>query len=316
MGDTEICGAPEKIVVLGEHSLDLLLSLGQQPAGLATAIPFHGGETFDQPGEQIPYLGPFITTQPVNVGNRSQPSLEILVQIQPDLIVGEMGGNQETYSLLSQVAPTILWDIRTNRGQWQQNLKTLALALGDEAKAEEALTELQQDITTTRENLQPVIADAPKALLLGASRLNSGEIFAITSQSYLGELMESLGFAIVAPENGKNSAPLSLEALPDLDEANHIFVLGYRLGDESGQQPDNPDQLLQQQTSGIKADWEENEIAQSLSATKAGNVYFRTYLLWNGLNGPMGTRLVLQEIEQMLVDDYSKPQSGQVILGD
>lgn len=303
IGTTEVCGNPEKVVVLGGHSLDLLLSLGKQPAGLGTAIAFHTDDVFDQPSEQIPYLGQFVTTQPVNVGDRSQPSLEAIVQLQPDLIVGEAGGNSKTYGLLSQIAPTLLWDTRTNRGQWQQNLKTLALALGDQSQAEEVLAELQQDIATTRENLQPVIADAPKVLMLGASRLNSGEIFAITSQSYLGELMEELGFELVAPENGKNSAPLSLEALPELDKADHIFVLGYQMGNESGQPPDDPGKLLEQQTSGIKADWEENAIAQSLSATKADQVYFGTYLLWNGLNGPMGTRLVLQDMEQMLLVD-------------
>lgn len=289
--------------MLGGHSLDLLLSLGEQPAGCSAAMPLNTGAVLEQPEQQIPYLGQFVTTQPVNVGDRRQPSLEVIAQLQPDLIVGEAGSNGEVYGLLSQIAPTLLWDIRTNRGQWRQNLKALALALGYEAKAEAALAELQQDIAETRDKLQPVVSDAPKALMLGANRLTSGNIFAITSQSYLGELMEDLGFEMIAPATGENFAPLSLEALPEFDEADHIFVLGYSMGDESGQPPDNPDELLQQQTSGIKADWQENAIAQSLSATKADRVYFGTYLLWNGLNGPIGTQLVLQEIEQLLVDN-------------
>jgi len=301
MGMTEVCGKPEKVVVLGGHSLDLLLSLGEQPAGCGTAIAFHAGDVFDQPSEQIPYLGQFITTQPINVGDRSQLSLEVIAQIQPDLIVGEAGGNAEVYGLLSQIAPTLLWDIRTNRGQWQQNLKALALALGEPSRAEQALTELQQDIAATRDKLQPVVAAAPKALMLGANRLTSGNIFAITAQSYLGELMEDLGFEMVAPTNGKNSAALSLEALPELDEADHVFVLGYSMGDETGQRPDDPDELLQQQTSGIKEDWAEHAIAQSLSATQNNQIYFGTYLLWNGLNGPIGTRLILADIEKFLL---------------
>ena len=305
LGTTEVCGSPQNIVVLGGHSLDLLLSLGKQPAGCGTAIAFHTGAVFDQPSEQIPYLGQFITTQPVNIGDRSQPSLEVIAQIQPDLIVGEAGNNQETYDLLSQIAPTVLWDIRTNRGQWQQNLRALALALGNEAKAEEVLAQLQQEIATTRETLKPIVANEPKALLLGANRLTSGEIFAITSQSYLGELMEGLGFEVVAPENGRNSAPLSLEALPDLAAADHIFVLGYSMADESGQRSTDADRLLKQQTAGIKADWAESAIAQSLSATQDDQVYFGTYLLWNGLNGPIGTKLVLQDMEQMLLNSQS-----------
>ncbi|MFP4298853.1 MAG: hypothetical protein ACLFT0_13445 [Spirulinaceae cyanobacterium] len=52
------------------------------------------------------------------------------------------GQNESTYDLLSQIAPTLLWDIRTQLGQWQINIRALALALGDESQAEDAIAAL------------------------------------------------------------------------------------------------------------------------------------------------------------------------------
>jgi iron complex transport system substrate-binding protein len=300
LGTTEVCGTPERIVVLGSHSLDLLLSLGEQPAGFGSVIPCAEGEVFDQPEAQIPYLGQFVTTEPVNVGSADQPSLEALAKLQPDLIVGEAGRNEINYDLLSQIAPTLLWDVRTQPGQWQKNIRALALALGDEQKGEDAIAHYNELITTAKQDLFPIATSTPKALLLGANSLTSGQISAITPKSYLGELMESVGFEVVAPTTSLNYAPLSLEVLPDFDEVDHIFVLGYEFVNREGTEVIDTDTLLKAQTAWIEKDWAQNAIAQSLQASQANQVYFSTYLLWNGLNGPLGTELILEELRQFL----------------
>lgn len=302
MGTTEVCGTPENIVVLGDHSLDLLLSLGEQPDGFASVISLHNGDVFDRPSEQIPYLGQFVTTEPVNLGIASQPSLEVLTQLQPELIVGEVARSRKDYQLLSQIAPTLLWHRRYQPGQWQQNLRSLAQALGKESKAEAALAEVQQQIAITRESLRPVTSTSPQVLIVGANRLASGEMHAVTRHSFLGELMEELGFELVAPKNSTHFAPLSLEALSQLNDADYIFVLGYNFDGALRAQATNPDRIVQQQTSSIQQDWANNAITQSLSATKANRVYFAPYLLWDGLNGPIGIKLTLADLRQSLLE--------------
>jgi len=303
MGSTEVCGTPEHIVILGEHSLDLLLSLGEQPDGFAGVVVLHQGEVFDQPEAQIPYLGQFVTTQPVNVGVASQPSLEVLARLQPDLIVGEVARNQPHYRLLSQIAPTLLWAQRYDGpGQWQQSLRSLAQALDRDSKAEAALAEVQRHIARAREELRPVVSSSPRILIIGANRLASRNLHAMTRHSFLGALMGELGFELVAPDHSSHTAPLSLEVLSDYGKAHHIVVLGYDLTGTSGSQTADPDQILHQQTSAIQRDWANNAIAQSLEASQANQVYFTPYLLWNGLNGPIGVELVLEDLRQFLLE--------------
>jgi iron complex transport system substrate-binding protein len=65
VGKTKICGKPQKIAVLEPKMLSLMLALDVQPAAYADAYLVRSPQ-FDNPSQQIPYLGNFVTTQPIN----------------------------------------------------------------------------------------------------------------------------------------------------------------------------------------------------------------------------------------------------------
>ncbi|NET38166.1 MAG: ABC transporter substrate-binding protein [Cyanothece sp. SIO1E1] len=48
---------------------------------------------------------------------------------------------------------------------------------------------------------------------------------------------------------------------------------------------------------------QENAIAQSLTASQENRVYFATFYKWNGLNGPIGTELILEQLRQFLLPE-------------
>ncbi|NEQ87897.1 MAG: ABC transporter substrate-binding protein [Moorea sp. SIO2I5] len=127
LGETQICGQPQKVVVLGPNLLELLLVLEVQPVGYADYFSFPYRE-FDQPDQQIPHLGERITSQPSNVGSLFEPSLEAIAKLKPDLILGIFEAHQNKYPLLSEIAPTLLLNYRPDQG-WQQNLQVIANAL-------------------------------------------------------------------------------------------------------------------------------------------------------------------------------------------
>ena len=305
LGESEICGTPDKIVALDAHSLDLLLSLGQQPAGTLTILPSQS-EVIEQPRVAIPYLGEYITTQPVNIGGiGSGPSLEVLTQLQPDLIVGESRYIKEAADLLTQIAPTLPLDIRSQKGKWRDNIRALAQALGDETLAEAAIENYDQQVAVARADLAPVLATQPKVLILTAESLSSGGFQAITAASFIGELLEAVGFELVyPPDSTTNAAPLSIEILPDLDAADSIVVLGYNRelaqpGEAAAET--SAITLVQQQSAGIAAEWAGNAIAQSLTASQENRVYFTTFYEWNLFNGPIGTELILEDLRQFFL---------------
>lgn len=287
-GTTEVCGQPQSVVALSPHILDSMLALGVQPAAYAEAVDLKQ-ETFDNPEEQIPYIGKWVTTQPIALGDRKSPSLERLAQLKPDLILGEDWLAGESYPLMSKIAPTLLFtDQQANGTQaWQNDIEGIAKALDKEDKAEQLLAAFSQQIDTARSELQPVLAAYPHVLLISS---DLASYTSIEPDSTTGRLLQKIGFEAVRLDGVESDAEISLEALPEL-ETDIIIVLSW---DES---------LLFNPEAEIKKKWEANPLLQSLPVAKAGRVYFVDYQLWgSNIRGPLTDRLILEALPELLLD--------------
>lgn len=287
LGETKICGQPQKVVAIGPHMLDILLSLGVQPVGYAEIEPFKSA-VFDNPVKQIPYLGDRVKSKPINIGRRGEPSLETLVKVKPDLILGENFG-QEYYAEISQVAPTLLFR-GSLKDQWQKSIETIAQALGRQQQANQAIARYNQQLTATRKQLANVVAANPRLLLLASNDLKE-YIDVRTGADYTGGILQELGFQLVTPPNLDKEAELkqiSLEVLPTLN-ADSIIVLVW-----SANFPYDLDK--------VKQEWNQNQLARDLPASRNGRVYFVDYHLWSNIRGAIAAEAILKQA-QMLMDN-------------
>ena len=296
-GATEICGQPQNVVVLGSNLLELLLVLDVQPAGFADRFPFHAGD-YDNPAQQIPYLGQRITSQPANVGLVFAPSLEAIAKADPDLILGN-AANGAQYEALSTIAPTLLFDWFDTAA----NLRAIATAVRRPERAAELLTETEQQVTAAQAEFAPAVAAHPQVLMLAANP-QFNQFTLITSQnSFCGSLVADLGFELVYPPDLtqvelNQPTAISLETLPQLNEADTVILLGFN--DQVNQLTDMND-FEQHQLKTLPQQWKENAIAQSLPASQADRVYFIPAYLCLGLPGPIGTELYLEELQEQLL---------------
>lgn len=295
MGKTEICGQPQNIVALGPNMLELLLALGMQPAGYAEHSAFHQGD-YDNPSQQIPYLGDRITSQPINVGLDDNPSIEKLLTAQPDLILATET-NKAQYEALSQLAPTLLF----NWSETDTNLRAIARAVGRTAQAERLLAEVEKQIKTTRQTFAPIVASHPQVVMLSSAEAQQFNLVT-HKNSVCGSLVNELGFQLVYPSEINDATlnsptlPISLETLPQLDNADSVILLGFNF---------DPNQSVgdfgKGQLQHLEQGWTKNAIAQSLQASKAGRVYFIPAYVCFGLPGPIGTKLYLEELKEQLL---------------
>ncbi|MGP1387538.1 MAG: iron-siderophore ABC transporter substrate-binding protein [Thainema sp.] len=297
VGDTEICGQPQKIVVLGPYVLEPLLALGVQPAAFADHMSVHQDE-YDNPSQQIPYLGDRITQPLDNPGLAYSPSIEAILNVQPDLILGLESNNAEQYDTLAQIAPTLLFD----HAEPEENLRIIAQAVNRTEQAEQLLTETEQNIAAARKAFAPLVASHPKMLLLSSSDLQ--EVY-IGNSTYglCSSLLEDLGFQLVMPSEFDDTesdlrVPVSIETLPQLNDADSIILLGSNFSELK--QLNGTREFEDHQLANLKQAWEGNAIAQSLDASKAGRVYFIPAYLCLGLPGPTGTELYLNELQNQL----------------
>lgn len=298
-GKTEICGQPQRIVVLGPYLLEQVLALGAQPVGYADHMALHQGN-YDNPSQQIPYLGNHIKTQPINVGLAYQPSVEAILKAQPDLIIAPDNTNQ--YNSLVKIAPTLSFEVTGGK----MNLQVIGRALNRSDRAQQLKDKIQKRTQTAQTDFQSVVTDHPKVLALSSDDAQSFNIMSHTN-TFCGSLLKDLGFQFVypkdlTPQDLKATPPptVSTETLPQLNAADSIILFGHNFNPKESGTDFNHHQL-----SSLKQAWQNNEIAQSLKASKAGRVYFIPAYLCLGLPGPIGTELYLYELKQQLF----KPQA-------
>ncbi|QYO68703.1 ABC transporter substrate-binding protein [Leptolyngbya sp. 7M] len=251
---------------------------------------------YDNPSQQIPYLGEYITHSLTNLGSAGQPSIESLLAVQPDLILGTDFINADQYETLSDIAPTLVlqWD------DAETNMRTIAQAVGYPEKADSLLTEIEQKIAAGKDKFSTFVAQYPNVLLLSSGQLQ--EIYMGNSAHGLcSSLLTDLGFNLVTLEGAEENrpgmpVPISLETLSQIKNADLIILLGSDLT-----RLDSAETFREKQLSGLKQAWERNAIVQSLNASKAGRVYFIPAYLCLGLPGPIGTELYLNELKQQLL---------------
>ncbi|NEQ34143.1 MAG: ABC transporter substrate-binding protein, partial [Leptolyngbya sp. SIO4C5] len=279
----------------GPNMLELLLALDVQPVGYADHAAFHQGD-YDNPAEQIPYLGDRITTQPINVGLDYSPSTEALLRANPNLILVTENNNPQ-YEMLSNIAPTLVlqWDAV------ETNLRAIAQAVERTDQAEQQLKQMETQIAATRQALATVVASYPEIALL--SSVEAQQFNLVTDRnSICGKRVQELGFQLVYPPGmeaatlNNPTIPLSLETLSQLNEADSIVLLGFNFAPEQSAPNFSEGQLKQ-----VQQAWQENAIAQSLPASKNERVYFIPAYLCFGLPGPIGTELYLKALKEQLL---------------
>ncbi|ELS00512.1 ABC-type Fe3+-hydroxamate transport system, periplasmic component [Xenococcus sp. PCC 7305] len=287
MGTTQICGQPQRVAALSPHILDSILALGAQPVAYAESQDLKI-QTYNNPVEQIPYIGKWVTTQPIGLGDRKSPSLERLALIKPELILGEEPMHRDTYSLLSQIAPTLLFSDETDDGQqvWQQDIQGIAQALDRESQARSLLARFDQEVEQARRLLEPIWQTYPRVFLLNSNLTN---YMASAPKSTTARLLKEIGFEIVQPPGVQGYAEISWEILPQI-ETDIILVLSW-----SDENFFNPENIMEEK-------WAKNPLLNSMSVFQQGRVYFVDYQLWGSVTrGPLTDWLILEALPDLLL---------------
>ena len=275
-----------------------MLALDIQPAAYAEAAytdrKILDLDRFDNPSEQIPHLGDRITTQPINLGHRNTPSLETLVALKPDLIIGETWQENE---LLSKIAPMLLINNQYGKENWSRRLQIVSQAFGKEEQAKEVIARYEQQLIQTRKQLAPVIDAYPRILPVNPNE----NLFSIGSyDSDIAVLLEELGFELVlledVPRTTDNSfvPPISLEAFTQL---NPDIILVTIWGTDNFYNPE----------SAIAEKWSETPLLQNMQAVKERRIHYLNGQLWGGSrSGPIAWQIMLDRLPDLLLTFVEK----------
>jgi iron complex transport system substrate-binding protein len=279
MGETSIPAQPKRVVALDQSFVDAVLTL---------ETPVVGYTTYRAISEGLPeYLGPLATTyaaDAISVGELTEPSLEQITALKPDLIVSAKVRHEALYSQLSQIAPTVFSE--TTGAIWKDNLRLMGQALGKESLAEARISEYEDRAAA----IGTAITEANGGTLPTISVIRFTEEATVRlygEKSYSGVVLQDVGFPRPAnqPTSDAIAVDLSQERILDLD-AEHIFVATY------------PDPS----SDGPKAQFVDNPLWSRL----AGAQHEVSDLTWMSAVGLQGAHSMLDDLTRIFSVDPAR----------
>jgi ABC-type Fe3+-citrate transport system substrate-binding protein len=266
VGNTEIEGTPERIVVLEFSFADALVALDLSPVGIADE-----GDVNRMIEEVHLSIGDY-----TSVGTRKQPSLEVISSLNPDLIIGDLKRHKDIYEDLKQIAPTIILDsLSADYEGIIDGFSVIAKAVNKEEEAQIILNEHAQAIITLKEQIP-----SDEARTVMPAVITDSGFHAHSSVSYTGSLLESIGI--------KNAVGLdaNLEQVNQYNKLNLEQIVEF-----------NPD-ILFLISSGEKTivdEWKDNKLWNEISAVKNDQVYYVDRATWAWNRGLISSEAIVKD---------------------
>ncbi|QUX90518.1 Fe(3+)-dicitrate ABC transporter substrate-binding protein FecB [Marinomonas sp. A3A] len=176
-GTFSIDYVPKRIVVLELSFVDALAAVGVSPVGIAD----------DKDPERILKEIRNEIGEWTSVGTRSQPSLETISALKPDLIIADISRHEGVYADLQKIAPTLI--LPSRRANYEENLHataTIGKAIGKDK-------EMQARLKLHAQRMADFAKQLPegKEVQFGVARDDA--LFLHTADSYAGGVIRALG---------------------------------------------------------------------------------------------------------------------------
>ncbi|MDW6094859.1 iron-siderophore ABC transporter substrate-binding protein [Vibrio rhizosphaerae] len=267
MGVTEVPQRAMRVITLFQGATDSAVALGIHPIGVVDA--WAEKPTYRYLREPL--------KEAVHVGLETQPNLETIAALHPDLIIGSTFRHEKIYAQLSQIAPTVFTD---NVSDFQQTLALTAQATGRESEGKKRLEQWQHRVTRIRAELQKSVPDWP----ITASIINvrSDHLRLYLQESFPGMVLSAIGFQLPKIKNaaGWGIKLKSKEALPAIN-ADVFFII-----------PHADNAAVKQNFES----WRHHPLWRILNAPKNNAVYTVERTSWLLSGGILGANQILDQI--------------------
>ena len=264
-GEFTLDKTPSRVVALEYSFVDALAQVGVSPVGVAD----------DNKVDRIlPQVREKIAAWQ-SVGTRSQPSLEVIASLKPDLIIADPSRHTAVFEELKKIAPTVMFDSRHE--SYQENLETaqkIGDLVGKSSEMKAKINEHNDYIANIAKNL----GVQGKKASFGTSREDKFNIQ--NDNGYVGSFLTTLGFAPTKLNSDQAFVEINLEQLV-MEKPEYLFIAHYR--DES-----------------IARKWEAEPLWKAIPAVKANHVYSVDSDMWARGRGLEASKIMAKQIEDFV----------------
>lgn len=198
---------PKRIVVLEFSFADALASVGVSPVGIAD----------DKDPNRVLKEARDVIKPWTSVGTRSQPSLEAIAALKPDLIIADITRHAGVYEDLKKIAPTLI--LPSRRETYEDNLKAAAIigkVIGKDKEMQARLKEHAQIMASYAKQL-------PQGVEVQFGVARDDALFLHTADSYAGGVIRALGLANA--KSGKDDSAYRQTSLEQLLGINPDYLI-------------------------------------------------------------------------------------------
>ncbi|MGG2200430.1 ABC transporter substrate-binding protein [Paenibacillus validus] len=268
MGEETIQGTPKRVVILTNEGTEALLTVGVKPVGAVQS--WVGDPWYDHIKAEM---------QGVTVlGEETQPNIELIAGLKPDLIIGNKVRHEKIYEQLKKLAPTVF--AQDLAGDWKINFKLYAEAVNKKEEGEKALAAFDKRVSDVKAKL-----GAKAATQVSVVRFSASDVRIYQKQTFSGVLFNQLGIARPASQDKDQFVEkLTKERIPDMDGD----VLFYFLNETPGKND----------AAKIAEEWMTDPLFKNLKVAKTNNAHKVNEVVWNLAGGYKAANLLLDEISK------------------
>lgn len=264
-GTFTISGTPKRVIALEYSFVDALASVGVSPVGVADDKDVN--RILKSIRDQVePWT---------SVGMRPQPSLEVISQLKPDLIIADVQRHSPAYDDLSKIAPTLI--LKSRGENYQENLEA-AMKIGVVLNKEQEMKSRIEEHRLMMAEYKTKFASSDTMQFAVATEKG---MWLHGPESYAGSVLTSLGINSPIPnETERAYVEVSLEQLLKT----------------------NPDWLLigPYNDATIADTWKKSPLFNLLNAQKQQHVVNVSPQVWSLNRGMHAAEQIAQDLSELL----------------
>ncbi|KIL42730.1 achromobactin-binding periplasmic protein [Jeotgalibacillus alimentarius] len=265
MGTATLEEKPERVVSLYQGATDTVLAFSVTPVGVVESwvqVPMY--DYIKEDLQDVTY-----------VGQETQPNLEEIAALDPDVIFASQIRHEEIYEQLSEIAPTI---VNETIYDFKETTNLIGQALGEEEKVETLLADWDSRIGDFQEKISSN-ENWPMSAAVLNYRADHARIYVT---GFAGSILQEAGFEEPIELQGQNEEIVMLndkEAIPQMN-ADVFFQF----------MEDTPD--VQKNFE----EWTSHPLYQNLEAVQNENVFTVDEVAWNMAGGLQAANLMLDDM--------------------
>ncbi|MDK8180596.1 iron-siderophore ABC transporter substrate-binding protein [Paenibacillus sp. UMB4589-SE434] len=266
MGTAKIKGTPERVVVLTNESTEVALELGVKPVG---AVKSGAGETW------FPHIKAEMDGV-TELGEETEPNLELIVSLKPDLIIGNKVRHEKIYSQLDKIAPTVMSEDLA--GQWKINLALYAEALNKKAEGDQAIANYDKHVAEVKDK-----AGSKLSTKVSVVRFTPKAVRIYQKDTFSGIILKDLGFARPASQDKDNFMEVVTKEQMSLIDGDIMFYF-------------NADYDESKAGTKMQEEWMNDPLYKTLGVAKNNKAFKVDEVIWNLSGSIKSANLLLDEI--------------------